>query len=107
MGIFLDRIKITEKIFQKINKSKMSLAKISPAFDQFLENFILYELTKDSLETTNYETKNYNAEYENAGQSEDSIASSSLSSGISSGSTGSNSGGNGARPSVIVWNHAR
>ena len=35
----------------------MSLAKISPAFDQFLENFILYELTKDSLETTNYETK--------------------------------------------------
>ena len=35
----------------------MSLAKISPAFDQFLENFILYELTKDTLETTNYETK--------------------------------------------------
>ena len=35
----------------------MSLAKISPAFDQFLENFILYELTKDSIETTNYETK--------------------------------------------------
>ena len=51
--------------------------------------------------------QNYNAEYENAGQSEDSIASSSLSSGVSSGSTGSNSGGNGARPSVIVWNHAR
>ena len=35
----------------------MSLAKISPAFDQFLENFILYELTKDTLETTNFETK--------------------------------------------------
>ena len=34
----------------------MSLAKISPAFDQFMENFILYELTKDQLETS-YDNK--------------------------------------------------